>query len=95
MYVIVRMLYIMFCVYCLYNYVNKFEARSLFSTSHLNAFDILSMLGLFLRNGSRLTKIVVYVYLIYLIYFVVIIHKGYVIVYMTIYTSNIITVIIK
>ena len=26
----------MFCVYCIYNYVNKFEARSLFSTSHLN-----------------------------------------------------------
>ena len=86
----------MFCVYCLYNYVNKFEARSLFSTSHLNAFDILSMLGLFLRNGSRLTKIVVYV-LIYLIYFVVIIHKRYVhvIVYMPIYKGNIITVIIK
>ena len=27
----------MFCVYCIYNYVNKFEARSLFSTSHLFA----------------------------------------------------------
>ena len=25
----------MFCVYCIYYYVNKFEARSLFSTSHL------------------------------------------------------------
>ena len=28
----------MFCVYCLNNYVNKFEARSLFSTSHLKKF---------------------------------------------------------
>ena len=27
----------MFCVYCIYYYVNKFEARSLFSTSHLYA----------------------------------------------------------
>ena len=27
----------MFCVYCIYYYVNKFEARSLFSTSHLEA----------------------------------------------------------
>ena len=26
----------MFCVYCIYYYVNKFEARSLFSTSHLD-----------------------------------------------------------
>ena len=26
----------MFCVYCIYYYVNKFEARSSFSTSHLN-----------------------------------------------------------
>ena len=26
----------MLCVYCIYNYVNKFEVRSLFSTSHLN-----------------------------------------------------------
>ena len=25
----------MLCVYCIYYYVNKFEARSLFSTSHL------------------------------------------------------------
>ena len=25
----------MFCVYCIYYYVNKFEARSLFSTSHI------------------------------------------------------------
>ena len=25
----------MFCVYCIYYYVNKFEVRSLFSTSHL------------------------------------------------------------
>ena len=25
----------MFCVYCIYNYLNKFEARSLFSTSYL------------------------------------------------------------
>ena len=25
----------MFCVYCLYNYINKLEARSLFSTSYL------------------------------------------------------------
>ena len=25
----------MLCVYCIYNYVNKFEARSLFSTAHL------------------------------------------------------------
>ena len=25
----------MFCVYCIYYNVNKFEARSLFSTSHL------------------------------------------------------------
>ena len=25
----------MFCVYCIYYYVNKFEARSSFSTSHL------------------------------------------------------------
>ena len=29
----------MFCVYCIYNYVNKFEARSLFSTSHLNRYS--------------------------------------------------------
>ena len=35
MYVIVRMLYNMFCVYCLYNYIHNFEVRSLFSTSHL------------------------------------------------------------
>ena len=33
LYVIVRMLYVN--VYCIYYYVNKFEARSLFSTSHL------------------------------------------------------------
>ena len=26
----------MFCVYCIYYYVNKFEARSSFSTSHLH-----------------------------------------------------------
>ena len=26
----------MFCVYCIYYYVNKFEARSSFSTSHLD-----------------------------------------------------------
>ena len=26
----------MFCVYCIYYYVNKFDARSSFSTSHLN-----------------------------------------------------------
>ena len=30
----------MFCVYCIYNYVNKFEARSLFSTSHLKKTTI-------------------------------------------------------
>ena len=29
----------MFCVYCIYYYVNKFEARSLFSTSHLKKND--------------------------------------------------------
>ena len=39
---VVSMLYVcctyvvgMLCVYCIYNYVNKFEARSLFSASHL------------------------------------------------------------
>ena len=30
----------MFCVYCIYYYVNKFEARSLFSTSHLNSINL-------------------------------------------------------
>ena len=29
----------MFCVYCIYYYVNKFEARSLFSTSHLECSE--------------------------------------------------------
>ena len=28
----------MLCVYCIYNYVNKFEARSLFSTSYLKKY---------------------------------------------------------
>ena len=31
----------LFCVYCLYNYVNKFEARSLFFTSHLKNINLI------------------------------------------------------
>ena len=30
---------IMLCVYCIYNYVIKIKARSLFSTSHLKIHD--------------------------------------------------------
>ena len=33
----------MFCVYCIYYYVNKFEARSLFSTSHLKLISTYCM----------------------------------------------------
>ena len=33
----------MFCVYCIYYYVNKFEARSLFSTSHLHHLCVYSI----------------------------------------------------
>ena len=32
----------MFCVYCIYYYVNKFEARSLFSTSHFTSCQSLN-----------------------------------------------------
>ena len=36
----------MFCVYCIYYYVNKFEARSSFSTSHLlNSSNIVGRIG--------------------------------------------------
>ena len=35
----------MFCIYCIYYYANKFEARSLFSTSHLKPhFPVIDVL---------------------------------------------------
>ena len=34
----------MWCAYCIYNYVNKFEARSLFSTSHLKIITLFSLI---------------------------------------------------
>ena len=40
----------MFCVYCIYYYVNKFEARSLFSTSHLKKTCSLCILLMFLAD---------------------------------------------
>ena len=47
----------MLCVYYIYNYVNKFEARSLFSTSHLTDIYYITKINYYNITLSAVTQI--------------------------------------
>ena len=64
----------MFCVYCINYYVNKFEARSLFSTSHYIRkdlrkycnflfYDDLRIMGLTYKNIIDFSYFLMFIYL--------------------------------